>query len=219
MFNIFKITKKKKITLPNRNLNDIKNVCKVLFIDDIKFETADRLKKEDGWKNTQRIKDVSSLDQTEIIEAHIIFVDVQGVGKKLFPGEEGLGLIRALKKKYPEKKIIMYSAESKGKIDAFHDSIKMVDSILKKNSDHYEFQSTLERLANETFSLSNCIERIKNTLYDQYGLSYTTTEIEEKLSNIEDGKNFESSISKIFKLENAKYIIDIVKLFIEVNNG
>ena len=119
MFNIFKITKKEKITLPNRNLNDIKNVCKVLFIDDIKFETADRLKKEDGWKNTQRIKDVSSLDQTEIIEAHIIFVDVQGVGKKLFPGEEGLGLIRALKKNILKKKLSCIVLKVKEKLMHF----------------------------------------------------------------------------------------------------
>ena len=53
---IFKKFSKKKQTLPKRNLNEIKNGCRVLFIDDQKFDIVDRLKNQEGWKNTTRIK-------------------------------------------------------------------------------------------------------------------------------------------------------------------
>ena len=77
MMNIFK--KKKK--LPERNLDNMKQISRLLFIDDKKFAVVDILIRA-GWLNTQSIKDVESLDQTEIKDAHIIFVDIQGVGKK-----------------------------------------------------------------------------------------------------------------------------------------
>lgn len=109
---IFKIFSKKKQTLPKRNLNEIKNGCRVLFIDDQKFDIVDRLKNQEGWKNTTRIKDLDSISQTELVDAHIVLVDVQGVGKKMQCPDEGLGLIVAVKQKYPQKKVIMYSGES-----------------------------------------------------------------------------------------------------------
>lgn len=58
----------------------MKQISRLLFIDDKKFAVVDILIRA-GWLNTQSIKDVESLDQTEIKDAHIIFVDIQGVGK------------------------------------------------------------------------------------------------------------------------------------------
>lgn len=66
----------KRQKMPNRSLEDIKNGCRVLFIDDQKFKLVDRLRDKDGWKNTVWIKDVDSLSQMEVLDAHIIFVDL-----------------------------------------------------------------------------------------------------------------------------------------------
>lgn len=73
---------RKRNKLPRRNLSEIKNGCKILFIDDKKFDIVERLKEKEGWKNTTRIKDLDSITQTELQEAHIVLVDIQGVGKK-----------------------------------------------------------------------------------------------------------------------------------------
>ena len=56
--------------------------------------------------------------------------------------DEGLGLALAIKDKYPEKKVIIYSAETNG--DRFHEALRKADSFLPKNADPYEFQRIVE---------------------------------------------------------------------------
>lgn len=126
-------------------LGQKKLITKILFIDDeVKFKVV-KIIQNAGWINTQLIKDVKSLDQAEILEAKIIFVDIQGVGIELNFKEEGLGLAAALKERYPNKKVIIYSAEQKG--DRFHKVLRQVDGSLQKDADPYQFQSLVEEFA------------------------------------------------------------------------
>ncbi|WP_315708499.1 hypothetical protein [Brenneria uluponensis] len=127
------------------NLGCKKNSTKILFIDDeVRFKVVKILQRA-GWVHTKLIKDAESLDQEEIKSSHIIFVDIQGVGLELTPKEEGLGLASALKQKYPEKKIIIYSAEQTG--DRFHEALREVDDFLPKDADPYQFQRIVEDFA------------------------------------------------------------------------
>lgn len=212
MFNFIKRRKK----LPERSITDIKNGCRVLFVDDEKFKVVNRLKDKDGWKNTTWIKDVESISQTEILDAHILFVDVQGVGKLMGFKDEGLGLIVAIKKHYPNKKVIMYSGESKGHVDTFHEAANLVDDRLRKTADHYEFETTLERLAKDAFCLENCIIRIKSTLYNEYGISMTESEIEKNITKVYNKSITENNISKIFNIQNAAAIANILQLYFSI---
>jgi hypothetical protein len=119
-----------------------KVLTRLLFIDDnyTEFKIISILKKA-GWINTKAIKDVTDLDDSKVIEADIIFVDINGVGTTLFK-DQGLGLASALKKKYPLKKIILYSAETTG--DRFHNALKEVDSCLPKNAEPFQFINLIE---------------------------------------------------------------------------
>lgn len=121
-----------------------KSNLRILFIDDehTKFKMVSILKKS-GWINTNSVKDITNLDDNKVKEADIIFVDINGVGKTLFK-DEGLGLASALKKKYPEKKIVIYSAETKG--DRFHKALREVDDCLSKNAEPYQFINLIENL-------------------------------------------------------------------------
>lgn len=121
-----------------------KSNLKILFIDDqhTKFKMVSILKKS-GWKNTNSVKDITDLDDYRAKESDIIFVDINGVGKTLFK-DEGLGLASALKKKYPAKKIVIYSAETKG--DRFHKALREVDDCLSKNAEPYQFINLIETL-------------------------------------------------------------------------
>lgn len=204
---------KKKRPLPHRSLHDIKNACRILFIDDHKFGLVDRLKTQEGWKNTTWIKDLDSISQTELLDAHIVLVDVQGVGKKMKFEDEGLGLIVAIKENYPLKKVIMYSAENQGQIDSFHKASNVVDYRLRKNSTQYEFNVAIETLANEAFSLENCIARLKQTLYNEYSLKLTDEQIEEKLMKVDAEHLDERSIASVFNLQNAAAVAQIIQLF------
>jgi hypothetical protein len=119
-----------------------KALKRLLFIDDnyTEFKIISILKKA-GWVNTKAIKDVTDLDDSKVIEADIIFVDINGVGTTLFK-DQGLGLASALKQKYQSKKIILYSAETTG--DRFHKALKEVDSCLPKNAEPFQFINLIE---------------------------------------------------------------------------
>jgi DNA-binding NarL/FixJ family response regulator len=95
-----------------------------------------------GWKYTKLIKDATTLDDASILEADILFIDVQGVGVSLGFNDEGLGLALAIKEKYPKKKVVIYSAETQG--NRFHAALRKADSFLPKNADPYEFQRIVE---------------------------------------------------------------------------
>lgn len=117
----------------------------VLFIDDEKFPVVNILKNA-GWVNTSRLRSVKSVYDVPIKNAQILFVDINGVAKELFPSDHGLGLVVALKKTYGKtKKVVIYSAETSG--NRFHQAFRVCDDQLEKNADSYEFQTTAERLA------------------------------------------------------------------------
>lgn len=210
--NIFGIKKKRE--LPERSIEEIKNICKILFIDDKKFPVIDILQNA-GWKNTKRIKDIKSLDDQDVIEANIIFVDVQGVGRSLKFRDEGLGLTIALKEKYPNKKVIVYSSEDGGKIETFHKALSIADARISKNADPYEFQSTVEQFSKEAFSFEECVIRIQKEIKKEFGLVFEREEIVKNLLKIYNkGKYNEKSIASIFNLQNAASIASIIQLFL-----
>lgn len=212
---MFKIFKSKSKPLPERNLDEIKNICKIVFIDDRAFPIIDILKKS-NWKNVTRLNDVSSLSQTEVAEGHILFVDIQGVGKKLKLKDEGLGLIVALKQKYPNKRVIAYSSEDEGQVQAFHEGINVADSRLSKNAATYQFEFLVEKYAKEAFSMNECLERIKAQLIKELGNSPETNEIANRLSKINAKRDFSAAtVSKYFNIQNAGNLASIIQLFLK----
>ena len=129
------------VSLDKRNKSQIR----ILFIDDNykDFQMVNILKTY-GYENTKALKDVKDLDITSLKEADIVFVDINGVGVTLFPQDQGLGLAPAIKRKYPNKKVIIYSAESNG--DRFHKALKEVDSFLYKNAEPFQFVDLIDTL-------------------------------------------------------------------------
>ena len=213
--NIMLFKSKNKKPLPQRDIEGIKQICRLLFVDDKRFPVVNLLK-ESGWRNTTAIRDVDTLNQIEIKDAHMIFVDVQGVGKKLKFSDEGLGLVIALKEKYPNKKIIVYSAEAAGSVQAFHRGIDIADARLSKLADPISFINAVERFALELFSLETCVERIKKAIYNEFGQNMETEDIIKKIKNIHTKNNYSvESISKVFNLDNAGSIASIVGLFLK----
>jgi hypothetical protein len=122
-----------------------KSLTRILFIDDNhkEYKMVSILKKY-GWTNTKSVKDITDLDDPIVLESDIIFVDINGVGTTLFQ-DQGLGLASALKKKYPNKKIIIYSSEIKG--DRFHRALREVDDCLYKDAEPYQFINLIENFS------------------------------------------------------------------------
>lgn len=221
MWNCIKniIRSKNKTTskpIPSHTVDELKNVVRILFVDDKSVLKAKQLKEQDHWKNVIKIKDVNSLSQTEVKDAHIIFVDIQGVGKSMGFSDEGLGLIVALKKQYPDKKVVMYSAESQGQVDAFHEAANIVDGRLRKGADLYEFSSTAERLAQEAFCFDNCVKHIKDVLHYELNVDMSEDDIKKVVIHINDNNLFENetSIAQAFNLSNVGSVASIVQLLL-----
>lgn len=94
VFNLFRIKKK---------LN--KDLVRILFIDDNKFPIIENLKQA-GY-HVEWLKDIRNIEDSKIIDAHVIFVDYKGVGKNLSQNKEGVGVCKMLKDKYKETKFVV----------------------------------------------------------------------------------------------------------------
>lgn len=123
-------------------IDSMKNKIKILFIDDdTKFEVVTILK-ADGWKHTSSVSDVRGLEIPKVKEANVYFVDINGVGKLLNCKYEGLDLAQMLKEKYPDKKVIIYSANKDQ--NSFHPAWELCDRRLEKNALPNQFESIVD---------------------------------------------------------------------------
>lgn len=130
-------------TMPRRTvpIEELKKSTTILFIDDDKtFKIVGILKKM-GWLNTKLIKDINSLSDHNVVDSNVLFIDIQGVGKLLQLKDEGLGLALAIKRRYPEKKIIIYSAQEDGA--RFHEALSEADYSLPKTAEPVRFEETI----------------------------------------------------------------------------
>lgn len=124
------------------NQADIKSTLHILFIDDEKFKMVQILKSM-GWSHIEYKKNVVNPDDEIVLGANVIFVDINGVGGKAYRNQ-GLGLAAAIKQKHPEKKVIIYSAETTG--DRFDADLRKVDGSLPKNAEPIQFSNLIEDL-------------------------------------------------------------------------
>lgn len=128
--------------ITQKSLAQYKDQTRILFVDDDARFKVSKILVRSGWVHSKLIKDCETLDDQNIVNANILFIDVQGVGVAMGFNDEGLGLALAIKDKYPEKKVVIYSAETQG--DRFHEALRKADSFLPKNADPYEFQKLVE---------------------------------------------------------------------------
>jgi len=210
---------KRKNRLPSRSLEEIKGLTQILFIDDHQFEVVELLV-DNGWQNTKRLKDIENLDRSEIASAHLFFVDIQGVGRKLGFADEGLGLCRALKEKYPSKFVILYSAQTEG--DRFDDTLDIVDARIRKNADQYEFIRKAEQYGRRAFALEESLHRIAEIIGRETGQTMDPNDVKKRVLKLAGKKSFDvESIVKTLKVgvEVAKILFPIVATFLEKSSG
>lgn len=124
------------------SVDRIKEKTRVLFVDDREFEVVDILKNA-GWQNIDYKNDIDNIGCDIVKNSDVIFVDVNGVGKKLFRNE-GIGLAAAIKKRYPKKRVIIYSAVSDG--NRLDPDLSVVDGILEKNAEPIQFSAQIEQV-------------------------------------------------------------------------
>jgi DNA-binding NarL/FixJ family response regulator len=151
MFN--RIFKKRK--WPEISMEDVRKRSKILVIDDMDFAYLE-LFINDGY-SIDKWNDVDDLPKLEKGYYDIILLDIQGIGKAQ-SAEQGLGILKHLRKTSPAQVIIAFSnADYSLK---YQDFFRMADLTLSKSSDYVEFKRAVDRLLGERFSLGFYIERV-----------------------------------------------------------
>lgn len=123
------------------SIDEIKKKTQVLFVDDEDFSATLEIIRGAGW-NARQINDITNFQSEEIKNSDIIFMDYIGVGKILTPKDEGIGLLKQLKSRYPEKFIIFYSGYA-GYIPG-HEFHSIVDAWIDKHADPYVYIDQIE---------------------------------------------------------------------------
>jgi hypothetical protein len=208
MMNIFGMGKKKKFR--KKSLAEIKDISRILIIDDRRPHLVDDLNRE-GWR-VSYLDDLYSYQATELKDSHVICLDILGVGLKL-RCKNGLELVKGIKGEYPEKKILLYSSVSSHNI--FDESIDLVDKRILKDGQPYQFIHAVEELSYQVFDWNHCVREIYEKYRGEFGTEISLQEFDdilrksisnegtidiEKLSKyIVAGINISTAIGKLIK--------------------
>lgn len=138
--------------------NQVKNIFQpgyskenvnILFIDDLEMPVVENLRRA-GYR-VKKVKDIKNIDDAEVKNAQIIFVDFEGVGKAVSSQHQGAGLVKELKKKYSKSKyVVLYTAQILLPSDTIMKSFfDYADARLKKDDDETEFLNVIDKALKE----------------------------------------------------------------------
>lgn len=130
---------------------------KILVIDDQSFEIKEFIKNH-GY-SIDLLQDISSVEMTEPYP--LILCDIRGVGLMLNPKLQGIHLINEIKKTYPSKIVIAYTA---GTDSSMQDKLIQPDGFLLKTADLAEWIELLDSKIKEVMNPVFSWNRIKHKL-------------------------------------------------------
>jgi CheY-like chemotaxis protein len=147
-------------------LKEIIGRVRILVIDDQEFPYV-KLFKRDGY-NVDKWRDVGKLAQIEEGDYDLILLDLQGVGTAISISEQGLGVLRHIKKVRPTQLVIAYSnAEFPLQYQPF---FELADGVMQKSADYLDFKRKVNELLQAHFSVGFQIRKIERE-FSQAGLS------------------------------------------------
>lgn len=167
-----------RTTFRKRTLAEVKDLTRILVIDDRKPQLVDDLQRE-GWR-VKYLPDLESYHATDLVDSHIVCLDILGVGSNL-RCVSGLDLVQGIKCEYPEKKILLYSSVQAHNI--FDTSIDLVDRRLFKDGQPYQFIKAVEELAFQAFDWAQCARAIYDRFRSEFSIQLTFEEFEKRLQS------------------------------------
>ncbi len=130
--------KKYKSKMTSINIMNRKQV-KILFIDDGGFDTEPLSKL--GYKDIN--VEYEFKDMTMFEPYDVIFCDINDVAKNIYPVGQGAELASEIKRTYPDKFVIIFSAQNQK--PSFVKYYEDVDAVIDKVSDQRTFQNVIDR--------------------------------------------------------------------------
>lgn len=164
---------------------ELKDRSRVLFIDDEHTGLVEGLSRE-GW-HVKYLPDLDRYNNADLIDAHIVCIDIQGVGITLKLPDEGLGLVRTIKDQYPEKRIILYSSVASH--DIFNQAIDLVDKKVFKDGQLHPFERAIEELAYKAFDWESIVHEAYHKYRSEFGKQMSQEEFDKALRKAIDGND------------------------------
>jgi len=113
--------------------------------------------------NITKWDNVVKLEEIEQGNFDVVLLDLQGIGRDLSK-DQGLGVLRHLKKVRPSQVVVAYSNADWGvQYKSFFD---LADRVLPKSADYVDFRREVDELLLEHFSVGFHVDRIAQTLDD-----------------------------------------------------
>lgn len=204
---------RKKQQWPDMPFEEIKKRARLLVIDDDPFAYLEIFQKN-GYA-IEQWTDVEDLNRLESGAFDLILLDVQGVGKKISPTEQGLGVLRHLRVKSPAQLVVAFSSADYSL--KYQDFFALADRTLTKSADYVDFQRVVDELLHERFSLGFYVDRIAQTAEaGKVEPSKLKREAEEAIVSRDPGKLSKFMKEKMFTKENIELVGSLVRIAIEV---
>lgn len=186
-----------------KTIEELKTETEVLLIDDKKLELIEIIEKE-GWK-IRYIPDLDGYDNQYLKTAHILCIDIIGVGKKL-KCKDGMELVKNIKDRYPNLKVILYSSNSQH--DIFDASVDIVDMRLYKDGQPFPFLKGIKALAEEIFDWDSCTKKVYEKYEKEFGIKISYEQFEKKMRKLVSRNKLDS--------ESIKKLLNCGKIGIEI---
>jgi DNA-binding response OmpR family regulator len=154
MFEFFR-----KADWPEIPFEEIKKRARLLVVDDSEFPYG-ILFTRDGY-TVEKWPDIQDLPKLESGYYDIILLDLQGVGREQ-SAEQGLGVLRHLRRSSPGQVIIAYSSADWSL--KYQEFFNLADAVLAKTSDYVDFKRTVDQLLEQRYSLGFYISRVRSLL-------------------------------------------------------
>lgn len=193
-----------------QRINDLRKKTDILIIDDEDFAPQEFLE-----NNNYRFTNKSDIDNIRDVSGYpIILCDIRGIGKKISNAYEGAFVIQEIKKNYPEKIVLAYTASQYD--PSYNSYIQKADDVLQKS---LSTESWLENLDKYLYMISDPIfqwKKFRNQLLEKDVSLITVARYEDifvksyKKGDFKDFKNLEASVDGDIKNIFSKFISTIL---------
>jgi CheY-like chemotaxis protein len=144
-------------------LEEARKKARLLVIDDHAVPFL-KLFTENGY-HMERWNKVENLSQLTDGHFDLILLDMHGVGLRESPQQQGLGILRHIKRSNPTQLVVAYSAQTWNPSDS--EFFSLADAALDKTDEFVEFKEVVDTLLMKRYSPGHFIALMNEMLADQ----------------------------------------------------
>lgn len=151
------------------NASSLRRYLNIAVIDDEPFRDSRSAIETHGY-SLHEIGDITSIDLVQ--SYHVVVCDVKGVGKHFGSSKEGAYLLSEIRRRFPDKYLILHSSYSLGA--SFHQAQRVADKWLRKGTDAEAWVSVLDEAAIVMLSAKQRWMRMRRSLIESASVDLLT---------------------------------------------